>query len=206
MESYGQEVRKHDALALRDIPLEKKINKFLANKYGRDHNRGSQPRYRVVWSVDSLETRYGTFNEFSSGIFLRTFIGAKQMPKYPWLSGRNARYVLEKLQNHGIPYALRHELMSWDGYEILYVFQNNPRLPLPLDLEIADIACHFDVNGTIKGSSYWQEMEQKKRTAVMKEGGEAINEEMYPLALHQGHTVVNKYGEDKIHGSKILTP
>lgn len=209
MGAEGQEVRRFDPLSFRDVPLEKKINKFLAERYGKDDNWGGKPRFRVIWSADAWEERGGKHHEFTtSGIYLRTYNGIKKCPKYMWLVGNNARYVLEKLQSATSPTRLPFEIAQWDGYEILYVFQHSPELPLPLDLEIADIACYFSLHGTIHGSTYWKEQEAKATVRRVAQDAEAIKGEMYPLALHQGHTIINPYdakGEKK-NGGEILRP
>jgi hypothetical protein len=70
------------------------INRRLKDIYGCDFL--DQPIYRIVWSEEQLEKRFGTFRDFLPGtnIFLREVTGVREVKKYTYLE---PQYVLEKL-------------------------------------------------------------------------------------------------------------
>lgn len=81
-------------------------------------NLNGQPIYRLVWSEDSFETRFGTYNDFTSmGLFIRTVTGTRRVKKYSYIF---ERWILEKW--HTI--APTAELPDPDGYEPFYVFED----------------------------------------------------------------------------------
>jgi hypothetical protein len=55
-----------------------------------------QPIYRVVWSSDQLEKRFGTFIDYVPGtnLFIREVTEVREVRKYPWLE---PQWILEKL-------------------------------------------------------------------------------------------------------------
>lgn len=66
------------------------LNKRLAERFGET---GGVPTWRVVRG-DYTHKRFGAFNEWYGPIFLREFVGLKEIEKYDWLDPR--QYVLEK--------------------------------------------------------------------------------------------------------------
>ena len=70
------------------------INRRLKELYGQDFLR--QPIFRVVWSDDELEKRFGEFEDYLEGtnIFLRRFVGVREAKKYNFMK---PQYILEKL-------------------------------------------------------------------------------------------------------------
>lgn len=71
------------------------INEWLDKEYG--HDLLLRPNYRIIWSVGILEKRKGTFEEFSGPIFLRSYYGVKEMPKYQYHPTWREKWILEKL-------------------------------------------------------------------------------------------------------------
>lgn len=68
-----------------------KLNEDIALHFGCVEGR---PRYRVVWSGDQFEKRFGTYNEFYGPIFIRETTGVLEVPKYRDIP---PRYVLERI-------------------------------------------------------------------------------------------------------------
>jgi hypothetical protein len=98
------------------------INKLLVKHFGVNDDK--RPLFRIVWSNDQLETRWGTFREFYGPIFLRETTGVcKDRHKYPWIRDR---WILERLTFPASKY--RHwspELIGVENgsYEIIWKFE-----------------------------------------------------------------------------------
>lgn len=92
------------------------INQRLKEFYGADIQ--GRPHFRLVWSEDIKEKQYGEHYEYSEqGIFLRTFIGTKEVPKYAY-SGICDSYIVERLT--GTPN--NDEIETSDFYEPIWSF------------------------------------------------------------------------------------
>lgn len=111
------------------------INDKLELYYGREID--GRPRYRVVWSTTQIEKRIGEFNEFYGNIFLRTFKGIKDVPKYPY---DQDRWVIEKLF-----YVKNDEIISEKpgSYEPFYIFKGPQGEFLPLNWKVVDFAVSY---------------------------------------------------------------
>lgn len=111
------------------------INEKLLLYYGRELD--GRPRYRVVWSTNQLEKRKGEFNEFYGSIYLRTFYGVKEVPKYPF---DRDRWIVEKLF-----YINNPELFSNrpGSYEPVYVLKGPNGEFLPLNWRAVDMVVSF---------------------------------------------------------------
>jgi len=72
----------------------REINRNLVEHFGKDFL--DRPVYRVVWSDDLVEKRFGTFRDYVSGtnILLREVTEVREVRKYSYLE---PQYVLEKL-------------------------------------------------------------------------------------------------------------
>jgi hypothetical protein len=91
------------------------INKRLTDRFGLDVE-SNRPRYRVVFADEQLESR-GVIDRYLHKEVLL-------VPKYNFAKGR---YVLEKLsKDHP------SEVKNHNGYEALFVFQNNKDEFLPV--------------------------------------------------------------------------
>lgn len=125
------------------MELVKTINKYLVDHYGVTLD--GRPRFRVVWSDTLFEKRKGKFERRTEGgLYLGTFEGIMEVPKYNYI---RERWILEVL-THAFPEAfdpsikhLNQEVMVGDGYEPLKVFQNKERRYLPPDMEICKLIC-----------------------------------------------------------------
>lgn len=108
------------------------INKQLADLFGIDTVTG-QAMWRVVWSEEQFEHRYGTYEDrTASGLFIREVTEVRYVPKYrQWIQ---ERYVLEHLI--GVPEINKDDLPSTKtSYEPLHVFEDAKGNYLPPHLE-----------------------------------------------------------------------
>lgn len=90
------------------------LNKRLAEYYGYRENK---QRFRLVWANDEREKRWGVFEDFVGDIFIRQVSEVREVPKYPFAKNR---YVLEVLASQ-----VSSEVMNHNGYEPVFVFDNN---------------------------------------------------------------------------------
>jgi hypothetical protein len=111
------------------------INEMLFLYYGRELD--GRQRYRVVWSTLQFEKRVGEFNEFYGSIYLRSFIGMKEVPKYPYDPDR---WVIEKLF-----YIKNLEIIAEKpgSYEPIYVLKGPTGEFLPLNWRVVDMVVKF---------------------------------------------------------------
>lgn len=102
------------------------INKQLVDEFGRDISTGDAI-WRVVWSEDQFEKRFGTYDDFTkSGIYIRTVTEVRLVPKYrQWIQ---KKYVLERLV---IVPTGTEEILTKTSYEPIYVFEDNKHNYLP---------------------------------------------------------------------------
>lgn len=123
------------------------INKQLKELFGVDTVTGDVI-WRVVWSEDQFEKRYGTYDDFVPGtkIFLRTVTETREVPKYrQWI---HEKYVLERLV--AVPEVNLIDLPTTKmSYEPLWVFEDKNGNYLPPKIE----ACQFIIN-TVYAAQY----------------------------------------------------
>jgi len=108
------------------------LNHQLIDLYGVDTVTG-QAMWRIVWSEDQFEHRYGTFTDFTpSGLYIREVTETRYVPKYrQWIK---EKYVLEQLV--GIPEVSMKELPATKmSYEPIYPFQTDSGKYLPPRLD-----------------------------------------------------------------------
>jgi len=108
------------------------LNHQLIDLYGVDTVTG-QAMWRIVWSEDQFEHRYGTFTDFTpSGLYIREVTETRYVPKYrQWIK---EKYVLEQLV--GIPEVSMKELPAIKmSYEPIYPFQTDSGKYLPPRLD-----------------------------------------------------------------------
>lgn len=142
------------------------INNQLRDIYGSDIVTGLSI-FRVVWSEEQLEKRYGTFTDFVPGtdIFLRTITETREVPKYrQWI---HEKHILERLVV--VPEFQQQELPgSKISYEPLWVFENRYGNYLPPRLD----ACKFIIDGVLAAQAVTTMMitgnEKRDRTTLAK--------------------------------------
>jgi hypothetical protein len=72
----------------------KAINKMLEKHHGKAFN--NKPWYRIAWSESMTEKRIGAFNDFYGEIFLRQFVGLREVRKY---DGPDFREIWDSLNS-----------------------------------------------------------------------------------------------------------
>jgi len=110
------------------------INRQLVENFGIDTITGS-PIWRIVFSEDQFEMRFGTYNDFTkNGLFIREVTETREVPKYrQWI---HEKYVLERLVL--VPEQNRIDLPSDKlSYEPLWVFEDKDGKYLPPKWEAA---------------------------------------------------------------------
>jgi hypothetical protein len=78
--------------------------------------------YRLVWSEEILEHRYGLFNDFTKqGIFIRQAIETRLVRKYNYI---NERFILEKWAPGNLTASSETPDAASGDYLPIYVFEN----------------------------------------------------------------------------------
>jgi hypothetical protein len=96
----------------------KAINKMLEKHHGKAFN--NKPWYRIAWSESMTEKRIGAFNDFYGEIFLRQFVGLREVRKYDGPDFRE-RWILEKLVFIDNPEVW--DSLNSGSYEPIWVFR-----------------------------------------------------------------------------------
>jgi hypothetical protein len=100
------------------------INDRLRKIYG--DNPYKQPMFRIVFSDRELEKRRGTFVDWYGALYIREYVGIREVPKYAYLKGA---YVLERWL---APMSCYEIDTSMGTFEPVYVFQDAEGKPLPV--------------------------------------------------------------------------
>ena len=122
------------------------INKNLVTYYGEDGT--GKPNFRVVWAPDQREVQCGEFEEYYGSIFVREFVGAKEVKKYPWVGDK---WILEKLLPNPSPDVIN--IGSFYSYECVYVFQDKHQNWLPVEWPVCKIVINALISGQIMSPS-----------------------------------------------------
>jgi len=109
------------------------VNARLRLHYGS--NLVGLPFFRLVFSDRQLEKRFGVYQEFYGKIFLREFVGVREVPKYNYLKGK---WVLERWIPPAYAYTPDIPDSSEGSYEPIYVFQDAAGNALPVVEEFVD--------------------------------------------------------------------
>lgn len=112
------------------------FNRKLSDTFGLALD--GEPRFRVVFSDDEVETRIGKFDEYYGDILVRSFTGARECKKYSYLDGM---FVLEER----LP-TFNPELIDKVTYEPIYIFRGENEEPLPLNWDVAMIIINKRLN------------------------------------------------------------
>jgi len=125
-----------------DTELLKRINLLLKDNYGTIVD-GSLPVFKVIWSSNVTEKRFGEFTDFLDETPIRTVREVREVLKYPFAQDR---YILERV----IPISATARVMGLvDGnysYEEVYTFQDRlgQFLPLREDKVIEALFLYFE--------------------------------------------------------------
>jgi len=180
------------------------INRQLIDFYGVDTVTG-QAMWRVVWSEDQFEHRYGTYDDYtSSGIYLRTVTEVRYVKKYPWIRDR---YVLEDLVV--IPEINAGDLPATKmSYEPKYPFQTKNGSYAPPTILAARwvIDCILAVKGKGTLSRYKDKIDEMKvSSTTAKEYYAMRNEELNELEKELFGNETDT-GDAMAHGEAIIVP
>ena|SRR3990167_2883088 len=179
-----------------------RVNKMLISLYGV-HPDG-RACYKLSWTSNQTEKRFGEFNEFYGHIFIRKTIGVEEVKKYPFEFQQN-QWVLERL----IPTVGNPELsiIVKTSYEPIWLFgidkSTNRALRPTLDDCQMIISCITTkkIKTTQKSTDYDEEQANKKASERMEElfdsspldlafiSGEAIR---VPSKLYPGTEIGSK--------------
>ena len=114
------------------------LNKRLRDIFGSD-SLTNMSMWRIVFSDDQFEKRFGTFDDFTSaGLYVRTITEIREVPKYNWV---RERYILERLVV--VPeFQVRELAGARLSYEPIYVFQSQSGDYLPPKWEAAEFVIY----------------------------------------------------------------
>jgi len=101
-----------------DIDL---VNRQLIDHFGRLEGDAT---WRVVWSEDQFEWRYGTFQDRTvEGLLIREVTETRRVPKYrQWIHNK---WILERLLVVPNTGEVHPQLTTKLSYEVLYVFEED---------------------------------------------------------------------------------
>lgn len=140
------------------------------------------PIFKLVWSEDEREMRRGTFNEFYGEIFLRTFVGVKNVPKYNYIKDR---WILEKWQPSAVLELPESERRG--TYEPFYVFEDTNHNYLEPNLKAIEFLIEFSRRQNIlpgdRASQLRTEAEEADRRQYQRDY-DAIDSSPIQNALH----------------------
>jgi hypothetical protein len=178
------------------------LNKQLADLYGVDTVSG-QPIWRIAWSEDQFEHRYGEYTDFVPGtdIFLKTVKEVRYVPKYrQWVK---RKYTLERLVI--VPAVNLPELPAVQvSYEPIYPFETTSGEYIPPTLQGAqfvielvhaamgkksNVAKYKDPDAGLTPEQHFE----KKRAEIDKLQAELFGNESY-------------VGDALAHGPAIIVP
>lgn len=137
------------------------INQRLIDHFGRTIDSG-EAKWRVVWSEDQFEMRYGTYEDRTKdGFLIREVTEWRLVPKYrQWIP---KRYVLERLIL--IPIDNEGTLTTKFSYEPLHTFEDKNQNALPPNW----IACKFIVESINHNMEQHNEVRYKDPKSNPKE-------------------------------------
>lgn len=98
-----------------------KVNCHLTDHFGQQYDR---PTWRVVWSEDQFEYRYGTYEDRTpEGFFIREVAERRKVPKYSqWI---HEKWVLERLVVVPLDDVDHPTIDSALSYEPIYPFEEH---------------------------------------------------------------------------------
>jgi len=170
------------------------INDRLRNFFGI-HEEANLPRFRVIFSDDQIERRFGEFEHYSGEIYLRTEKSIQQVHKYSWLDGQ---WVVERLHPN-----IHKDVYDGDfTYEPLYVF---PAM-LPLKWEMVEIVAKkaleiLPIEIDERRTKTQKQAEDDLERRISKEKAEYLNmmdNTALQSALHDGGAVQIKSDDMRI--------
>ena len=150
------------------------VNDVLKSNFGV--NIYGQSNFRIVFSDDQREVRYGEYNEFYGPIFIRTITGFHERKKYPYVK---QRWVLERW--YPAEYYAKSNIIlpktSEGDYELIYIFEDKHSDPLPVVLWAAELACKLSLQGSHSSGSDESISLQERKSELKSEDEKVVQEE-----------------------------
>lgn len=94
--------------------INKKLKIYGSNEY-------SNPIFRVVFSDDQTEKRFGTYHDYHGKIYVRTVREIREVKKYPWIKGK---WILERWASGELAFHPSLENDKNGAYICVYTFQD----------------------------------------------------------------------------------
>lgn len=162
-------------------------NDKLLELYGK-HILCGLANFRVVWSEDQFEKRFGTFDVYAGDRFIRTETGIRETQKYSYL---DHQWIVERLHPN-----YHKDVMEGNYiYECLWAFPKG----LPLKWEAVDYCCKMalamlpnekNVPRTEAEAIYQDEEKKKQEVKEEREKLDNVsNESNLEMSLHEGDAV-----------------
>lgn len=173
--------------------VQERINEFLS-QFGRNYK--NEPIFRLVWSTDQLENRYGTYNEFYNDVFLRTVQKTKLVPKYPYTKDR---WIIERWADGSHFNSIELPDCKNGGYESIYVFEGPQKEYLEPILIVVQMVMYTFMHPRERGQIIADAKEEALRLDKELEQNIAdLFDENYPIAdkIHHGESVFIKSKEN----------
>jgi len=180
------------------------INYLLEVRYGKDEVR-NKPRYRVSWSTNETERRFGKYHVYYMGhIFLREEVGELEVPKYP---NHQDTWILE----HFVYSPIEEIPETKNGhYEILYPFLSPKQEPLEPLFRVCEIVVWMHRNPHKPGElrNILEERDKKLFASEVAYFRDVLDDENRSWLWTDPHAVVTvpKNYERPVGQSKIIIP
>lgn len=176
------------------------INRQLIDLYGVDTITGLA-MWRVVWSEDQFEKRYGTYDDYTpGGLYIRTVTEVREVPKYrQWIK---EKYVLERLVV--IPEISAGDLPAAKlSYEPMFPFQgkNNEYLPPKINVAIFVIDTVLAAQGKGSLAKYKDPVAGLSKEEYLEMRQKEVDELQKDLFGNETDT-----GDAMAHGEAIIVP
>lgn len=157
------------------------INARLVKVYGRDF--AGRPLYHLVFSDTQLEKRAGVFADYYGHIFVREFVGVREVPKYrSYIQGC---WVLEKLIHGNIP-----ELLVNFSYEPIWVFRDKKGKPVQPHWWAVEMILHQLLYGVRTTPQSAQAEDEKKERDYIQYVEDMIDTTPTESRLNTGEGIV----------------
>lgn len=166
------------------------LNLRLSDLYGRSAE--GRPYYRLVFSTSQTEKRRGEFEDYYGKIFLRRFVGVREVPKYSYAKDRWILEVLLPIKNSEI-----FGSEYFGSYEPLWVFQDKDGNFLQPNWKVIEIIIHWNHNREVKSPADMERDEEAWYAKQEQQEFERLDDEMptvvSKLASREGITVPKEY-------------
>ena len=172
-------------------PIEE-INKHLLDNYG--YFAIDTPNFRVVFSDDQYEKRFGTFEDYNGAIFIRRVEEVREVPKYWHVK---ERYILERAMPILTPDAQKELVNKKFDYYVVWTFETGDGKALPPKYAV----CYYVIEtiyanaaarvGVAYKHPYW---DKKINPEVRKAKLEEIEEYLYGNESSIGDSLQSRAG------------